>query len=433
MKRTQTFAPVIFLLIVLMYMYISFQRVTIPGQIFNELSMDFSLSASKLAAVGTMFMLVYAFTQIPAGMLIQKYGGLRVVLAASVFLAIGGMIFPFANSYSMLVISRILVGVGCSFVFPCAIDEANKVYGNHFATVVGTTCLCGFVTSALGTVPFVYAVHHFGWRICMLIPAILALLMTIALHLMSRKVEKEPVANIKLGFSGYWENITNRNNFLLILSYTTNYGIYFAVLSIFGKKFLEDTCGLSAPAASLVSMLLLIVPACYSQMTGILSAKLGNRRRIFIRIMGVIHPVSCGIILLGLLCGDFPGRGLLFSLALLIMSMVAGLTPITSSATKEYSSEGSLSILTGLINFSAYAMVFIFGTIAGYTMQFFGGTRLENGTMIYSNNAYIAIFGIFLAITLVTCRMAFMVPETNGKNILANKFTKKRFGIRFHY
>ncbi|MBR6373199.1 MAG: hypothetical protein IKS20_08455, partial [Victivallales bacterium] len=84
MKRNHVFAPALYLLIVLVYMYICFQRGTVPGQIFNELSADFSLSASKLASIGTLFMLVYAFSQIPCGILIQKYGGIRVMLASNV-------------------------------------------------------------------------------------------------------------------------------------------------------------------------------------------------------------------------------------------------------------------------------------------------------------------------------------------------------------
>ena len=414
-------------------MYISFQRGTVPGQIFNELSADFSLGASKLARIGTLYMLVYAFAQIPAGILIQKYGGLRVLLASAILLTIGGLAFPFSNSYAMLLISRILVAMGSSFVFPAMMDEANAVYKNSFTAVVGISCLFGFIASALGTVPFVYAVHHFGWRASMLVPALLGLVVTLLVLPLGFKAEKPPISNKKISFGGYWENITNRNNFILITSYTINYGIYYAVLSIFGKKFLEDSCNMSAPAASFVSMMLMIVPAIYNPFTGMMTVRIGNRRRIFIRAMGIMHMASCIIILAGLLSGHFPGRGLIFSLALILMSMVAGLTPITSAATKEFSSEGSLPILIGLINFSAYAMVFLFGSIAGYIMELVGGNRLPDGTIIYSNSAYITIFSILVIISIITCRMTFMVPETNGKNILANKNTRKILGITFHY
>ena len=433
MKRNHVFAPALYFLIVLVYMYICFQRGTVPGQIFNELSADFSLTASKLASIGTLFMLVYAFSQIPCGILIQKYGGIRVMLASNVILIAGGLMFPFAHSYAMLIMSRILIGLGCSFVYPCMIDEANKVHSDNFTTVVGLSCLFGFVASALGTVPFVYAVHHIGWRMSMLLPTILALLVAAIMMLLGIKVDKTPISSKKIGLSGYWENITNRNDFLLIVSYTVNFGIYYAVLAIFGKKFLEDSCRLSAPAASLVSMLLMIAPALYNPLSGILTAKLGNKRRIFIRMMGLTHLAACAIILIGLLVGHFPGRGILFSLALVMMSLVGGLAPITYAATKEYSAENSLPILTGLINFSAYGMVFLFGTLAGYLMEHIGGQKLDDGSILYSNWAYVAIFGLFVAIAAITCKMTFMLPETYGRNILAHKNTRKHLGITFHY
>lgn len=433
MKRNHSFSKALYFLIVLLYMYICFQRGTVPGQIFNELAADFSLGAAKLAKIGTLYMLVYAFAQVPCGILIQKYGGIRVLVISSILLTIGGMAFPFSNSYATLLVSRILVGLGCSFVYPAMIDEANKVHSNNFTSVVGISCLCGFIASAMGTVPFVYAVHHFGWRASMLAPAILGLLVTLAMLAMAYKVEKFPVSSKKLSLAAYWETLTNRNDFLLITAYTVNFGIYYAVLAIFGKKFLEDACGMSAPAASLVSMLLMIAPALYNPFTGTMTARIGNKRRIFIRIMGLMHLSACGIILLGLVIGHFPGRGLLFSLALVTMSLVGGMAPVIYAAAKEYSTDDALPIITGLINFSAYGMVFIFGTIAGYTMELVGGQKTADGTVIYSNMAYIAIFAIFVIISALTCKMSFMVPETYGKNILAHKNTRKHLGITFHY
>ena len=433
MKRNNSFSKALFFFIVLLYMYICFQRGIVPGQIFNELAADFSLGAAKLAKIGTFFMLVYAFAQVPGGILIQKFGGIRILIVSSLLLCIGGMAFPFSNSYAMLLISRTLVGIGGSLIYPSMIDEANKVHSNNFTSVIGISCLCGFIASAMGTVPFVYAVHSLGWRTSMLVPAILGLLVTIVLLAMAMKVEKVPIANMKFGLGGYWETLTNRNDFLLITSYTVNYGTYYAVLSIFGKKFLEDACGMSAPAASLVSMLLMIAPALYNTFTGMMTARIGNKRRIFIRAMGIIHLAACACILLGLILGHFPGRGLLFSTALVAMSLVGGLAPIIYAATREYSTDGSLPIITGLINFSAYGMVFLFGTFAGYAMELIGGTKMPDGTVIYSNMAYIAIFGIFVVISAMTCKMAFMVPETYGKNILAHKNTLKYLGITFHF
>ena len=71
MKRNHSFSKALYFLIVLLYMYISFQRGTVPGQIFDELAADFSLGAAKLARIGTFYMLVYAFAQVPCGILIH--------------------------------------------------------------------------------------------------------------------------------------------------------------------------------------------------------------------------------------------------------------------------------------------------------------------------------------------------------------------------
>lgn len=418
MKRAQNFTAAIFLLGILFYMYISFQRAAIPGQIFNELTQDFSLSASKLTTLSSVYMLIYALMQLPGGILVQRYGGVRIMIACAVFLTIGSLIFPYTHVFGTLLFARILLAIGCSLIYQSMVDITDKAYNAHYTTLIGTICLCGYITSAAGTVPFVCAVQHFGWRMSLIVPALLIAIVTVFFIFLSHFTEKSQIRQVSFSAKPFWKCLKNRNDLLLIGAYATNYGIYFSVLAIFGKKFLEDTGKLSPSVASFVSMIILVAPALYNQISGIISTKIGNRRLPFIRLMGILGISSNAVMLVALLVGDFPGRGFLFAIALTAMSLVAGLTAIISSTTKEYSHEGALPILTAIINFVAYAVVFVFGSISGAIMDIVGGTKLDDGTTTYSTSAYVTIFLIFLIISLITCRMAFKVPETKGKNIL---------------
>ena len=100
MTRRQYFHCVLmFCLAVLMYFVVNIQRIAVPGQMFDELQAELALSASAVSAMGTAFMYVYAATQLVVGVLVDRYGGMRVLTMGSILMSIGALLFPLANNY----------------------------------------------------------------------------------------------------------------------------------------------------------------------------------------------------------------------------------------------------------------------------------------------------------------------------------------------
>src|SRR5579864_5516784 len=76
----------------LFYAYEFIHRVA-PSVITSQLREAFSVNDHQLATIGAMYFYAYAAFQLPAGILIDKYGTKRVLVIASVILTLGSFLF----------------------------------------------------------------------------------------------------------------------------------------------------------------------------------------------------------------------------------------------------------------------------------------------------------------------------------------------------
>lgn len=97
-------------------------------------------STARVAAIASVYFIVFAFAQLAAGVLIDRLGA-RVVLAASALLAaIGGGLFVVSTSFVVLGIARGLMGLGLSAAFVGAIYIARVAFpAQRFAFMSGLT------------------------------------------------------------------------------------------------------------------------------------------------------------------------------------------------------------------------------------------------------------------------------------------------------
>ena len=78
------------------------------------LSSEFNLTAGNLGLLAGGYFLGFASMQIPLGYLLDKHGPKKIVSAFLLIAIIGTVAFALAQSFSGLLFSRILIGVGVS-------------------------------------------------------------------------------------------------------------------------------------------------------------------------------------------------------------------------------------------------------------------------------------------------------------------------------
>ena len=151
--------------LILLYASSYFQRIAIPGTVFNELSGDFGFSAVQIAAMGTSFVFIYSICQLFVGMLADKFCGIRVITWGGILFCIGAIGFPcVGGNLRLMYLMRFLTGLGASSMYLSIIRETDRLFGReNYSVFLGIVYFVGYSGGLFGTYPFERLIAHFNW------------------------------------------------------------------------------------------------------------------------------------------------------------------------------------------------------------------------------------------------------------------------------
>src|SRR5690606_19766252 len=124
----------------------------------------FGISASQLAVFAMLQLLVYAAMQIPVGVLLDRFGPRRMLLAGLTLMTVGQLAFAFVEGYGAGLTARVLVGMGDAMVFASVL----RLVASWFAparnpVVTQATGMFGQFGAIAAAVPMSAALSTLGW------------------------------------------------------------------------------------------------------------------------------------------------------------------------------------------------------------------------------------------------------------------------------
>ena len=129
------------------------------------LTLEFELLAADLGLLAGGYFLGFACMQIPLGYLLDKFGPKKIVSSFLLIALIGTTSFALAQSFSGLLVSRILIGVGVSACLMAPLTgyriwfaENQQQRANSWMLMIASL---GFLSS---TLPVQLLLPSFGWR-----------------------------------------------------------------------------------------------------------------------------------------------------------------------------------------------------------------------------------------------------------------------------
>jgi len=210
----------------------------------------FDLSSNDLAAFGILQILVYALSQIPAGMLIDRLGARAILLAGIAIVAVSQLAVGFGGSFGVLLAARAVAGFGDALIFPSAVRLTAVALptrwvpaGTQLMGVIGTF---GMIASAT---PLLLLVGSAGWPAGYAITAaftgVVALAAFGVLALMgvdpSRTASGESLASVLRGTA---ESMRAPGAWLAFTAHLIGGAAFTAFVVTWGPMFLEHGAGL---------------------------------------------------------------------------------------------------------------------------------------------------------------------------------------------
>ncbi|MCP5506290.1 MAG: MFS transporter [Chlamydiales bacterium] len=270
-----------------LFVFYKFLMVVTPSVMIKHLTEAFHINATQLGLLAGSYFYSFFLFQIPAGILIDKFGTRLITSIGMTICAAGVLLFSFSQNLFIASLARFIMGIGGTAAILTVLKlSADWFHHKYFAFLNGLMMTFGMFGAIIGQTPFNFAFNIFGWRTTILDIAlfgfILALIYWVSVRdrhtLLSFKAQV-PTQTISFR-EGLHLFFKNPQNYLLTL-YS---GLAWTTITVFagfwGTPFLKIKYHLGDQPAPFVNSLLFFGFAIGAPFFGWLSDSLKKRKPI---------------------------------------------------------------------------------------------------------------------------------------------------------
>jgi sugar phosphate permease len=256
---------IVFILATSLFFLSQFYR-TSNAVIASELIRDLSLDTEGLGLMSASFFYAFAITQIPIILLLDKVGPRRLMTFLTLLGIVGAVIFSLADSLSLGLFGRVLLGVGMA----CNLMGTFKLLTEWFeplifATLTGLVVATGTFGNIMATTPLVMLVEQIGWRHSFQLIAAVNLVLVLMLYIVVRDRPSHTIANTSgtqpsISFKQAFFNLAlllkERDYWIISMTSFVRYGTFAALQALWAGPFLREVMGYSAVKAGNLLLLM---------------------------------------------------------------------------------------------------------------------------------------------------------------------------------
>lgn len=392
----------------ILYFMANLHRVAVPGAMFDVFISELQTSAQAVTGLGSVFMYSYAFGQLVIGVLIARYGGFRVVTVGSVLFFVGSIIFPLTSDLSVLYISRLLIGLGSASFYLGMINETRRmVPKKNFGVVLSLILFVGYLGGIIANAPLVICMKNLGWQLTFSIAAILTTVLAIIFVIINSCIKHVKVdKTVHMDFQLFKQTFANKKNIYLYIFACLNYGLYYVMQTVIGKKFLEDFCSMPVIESATILSIMGALYAIAGSLIAFSSRAFLNRRTIFLKISAFNTLIVFGLILF---CVCFNINSKLIALGFCTISFGASLSPLLVPLLHDYNGPKVANTSVSVMTFGFYVIVALLGSVVGFCIDSY--SHLSSNYSAH-NSAYIAIFSIVFILSVISFISVFKIEES---------------------
>jgi sugar phosphate permease len=161
LKRRRILIVVMAVLVAMTAQFFRNAHVVVAPDIMRELG----ASAASLAALTSAMFIASALSQIPGGILLDRFGTRVMMPIMLVLSGIGAGLFGAAQTVGGLVFARAFMGVGGAVLVMAGIVACARWFeARHFSTLAGGIMATSQLGNLVSTVPMALIASWFGWR-----------------------------------------------------------------------------------------------------------------------------------------------------------------------------------------------------------------------------------------------------------------------------
>lgn len=397
--------------VALFYFYQYILRVY-PSVMVNELRFDFALTAEQFSYFGAFNLYAYSLLQIPVGLLVDKYGVRRMVLA-SIALCLGATILAsFTNNLYLAYISRIMMGAGSACSFMCTLKSVVDYLPEKGRGIwMGATLTLGVAGALIAGKPLSVAMDLVGWRHAILLTTIIGASIFVLVYAVFPRVKIAQNATEKTTANDILTGIRAILKTRMVLLYAfLAVGLYTplsVMADLWGVAYIMSKFGLDRSNAAEVSMMLYI-GLCLGSLALPYIAEKYNALDTTIRvcIFGILTTL-CAILFL-------PNLGTWeISILFLLLGLFCGAEMLCFTGITNYAPPGKIGVTFGITNTANMLGGAIAQQIIGFALDrlLWNGALDAHGHRLYSNSDYTMALSSLVVIIVACCWVSSKLPK----------------------
>ncbi|MGE3144711.1 MAG: MFS transporter [Pseudorhodoplanes sp.] len=220
-----------------------------------DIMRDVGVSAQVLGLLSGALFVTAAILQIPAGILLDRYGPRRTIPFMLLTVVAGSLLFATAQGGTSLVLGRICMGFGVAAIGMAAIVATTRWYpAAWFATVVGVLLGLSQIGNLSATVPMALLSAEIGWRNSYLAVSGITAVLALASALFVRDAPDDHPFHTRTpetlaqAWRGVLEVLAIRDLWPLLVIAGAAFAMISCILGLWGGPFLYDMHGLDTTA-----------------------------------------------------------------------------------------------------------------------------------------------------------------------------------------
>lgn len=408
---------IVFAVLCLLFIFSYMVRLS-TGVLGPMLIEDLGINAGQLGLLAGAFFYAFGAAQIPVGLALDSFGPKRTIITTSLIAVVGCLLTGLAQSYWLVLVGRILLGLGMASVLMGSLKVfANWFRADRFAFLAGAILSLGNLGGLLAATPLLLLAMSLGWRTCFFYFAGFVLMMVgLILWQVSdypprqgagpATASGEPGPGGRRVFAALGPIFLNYHFWIMGLGSFVRYGSMVTIQGFLGMLYLVEILRLDPAEAGTILGMISVGYLIGSPLAGRLSdTVLRSRKKV----------VAAGFFLTALTMIPFClPDGVPLPVWYLVFGCV-GLFAATSPANFAHAKELFPPQMTGTVLTGANLFVML-GAAVGSQLA---GAFLESyprSAAGYPSQAYTLVFLGLLVASLVTGFLYLLVKDTHGRH-----------------
>ncbi|MDT5009625.1 MAG: hypothetical protein QOH57_1242 [Mycobacterium sp.] len=341
----------------------------------------FGASPGVLSSFVVLQVVVYASAQVPAGVLLDRFGSKALIVAGGLLMATGQLTLAFTTALPAAIGARAILGLGDALTFISVLRLVPHWFApRRVPLVTQLTGICGQLGQVLSAVPFLALLTGSGWTVAYTSVAAFGLLSVALTLALVRDSPEGTVANdertnlrvVLANVKTVWLRPGTR------LGFFTHMGTQFSITVfalMWGVPYLTAGQGLTSGTAGALLSLSVAAAIASGIVIGVLTARYPLRRSWMV--LGIIGSnAAIWSVVLAL-----PGRAPLWLLVVLVVVISVGGpgSMVGFDFARTFNTHATLGTAQGMVNMGGFiasllvmqAMGLIIGSMGGYSVESF--------------------------------------------------------------